>query len=131
MPPVIPRQVPRRPVAVRRRNWWAIAAFVVLAAYALLVLVVILLWAQVGFFFPGVDYPHPTAAESLPAVAAGITAIGSVPAILAGVVLAIVGLIRRGVSRPPAIVALVLAGVAFPFACFAAIVEAGLVFFAA
>ena len=53
--------LPRRQV-----NWWAISAGIVMVGYACIAGVVFVLWGAVGFFVPGIDYPHPTLAQQVP-----------------------------------------------------------------
>jgi len=40
--------------------------------------VVFMLWGAVGFFVPGIDYPHPTLAQQVPVFVAGTTSLISV-----------------------------------------------------
>ncbi len=62
--------VPRRQV-----NWWAISAGIVMVGYACIAGVVFVLWGAVGFFVPGIDYPHPTLAQQVPVLVAGTTSL--------------------------------------------------------
>ncbi|MBT2391245.1 hypothetical protein J7E87_17870 [Streptomyces sp. ISL-1] len=54
--------LPRRQV-----NWWAISAGILMVGYACIALVVFALRGAVGFFVPGIDYPHPALAQQVPA----------------------------------------------------------------
>jgi len=54
-------------------NWWAISAGIVMVGYACIAGVVFVLWGAVGFFVPGIDYPHPTLAQQVPVLVAGTT----------------------------------------------------------
>ena len=59
------------PSAPRRQvNWWAISAGIVMVEYACIAGVVFVLWGAVGFFAPGIDYPHPTLAQQVPVLVA-------------------------------------------------------------
>ena len=60
--------LPRRQV-----NLWAISAGIVMVGYACIAGVVFVLWGAVGFFVPGIDYPHPTLAQQVPVLVAGTT----------------------------------------------------------
>jgi hypothetical protein len=60
--------LPRRQV-----NWCAISAGIVMVGYACIAGVVFVLWGAVGFFVPGIDYPHPTLAQQVPVLVAGRT----------------------------------------------------------
>ena len=62
--------LPRRQV-----NWWAISAGIVMVGYACIAGVVFVLWGAVGFFVPGIDYPHPTLAQQVPVLVAGTTSL--------------------------------------------------------
>src|SRR5215208_3365452 len=69
LPPVLRRVLPMTvtiPSLPRRRvDWWAISACIVG--------VVFVLRGAVGFFVPGIDYPHPTLAQQVPVLVAGTT----------------------------------------------------------
>jgi hypothetical protein len=123
----VPTYIPGGP---RSFNRWALAAGIVLVAYGILVGVVLLLWAQVGFYFPGIDVPYPSISERLPALVASVIALGSPLAAVAALVLSIVGLVRPTLNRVSAIVTLILAALAVAPAVFAAIVGIGVNFFA-
>ena len=57
----------------RRVDWWAISAGIVMVGYACIAGVVFVLRGAVGFFVPGIDYPHPTLAQQVPVLVAGTT----------------------------------------------------------
>ncbi len=91
----------------RNKNWWAISALIVLAAYLLVCVITGALWAAVGFELPNVMGPEtPSIASRTPPMIAGLVLVGSVLATLAAVALSIVGLVRPQLPRRLAIVAL-------------------------
>ncbi len=59
----------------RRVHWWAISAWIVMVGHACIAGVVFVLRGAVGFFVPGIDYPHPTLAREVPVVVSGTTSL--------------------------------------------------------
>lgn len=102
-------------------NYWAIAAGVTLAGYALVGVAVLLLWVLVRFFVPGISDPHPSLAERLPGIMVGLTCVVSIVTCFAAAGLSLMGLVQKGPHRTPAIVTLVVSMLCLIPACWLAV----------